>query len=155
MIFDEFLKGLIKHINSEAVIACHGLTSRSQPIQKIPISICVIHGTWFIFVYYLVGFDHVFETSYLYLFDATIILKVILPHPSSTTATRSSYCPNVRNNTNPKPANVTPSLDPPSTSQIPPTPTIHHDKLNTPAPTFHSAVVTDPILNIPPIIKVS
>ena len=36
MIFDEFLKGLIKHINSEAVIACNGLTSRSQPIQKTP-----------------------------------------------------------------------------------------------------------------------
>ena len=36
MIFDEFLKGLIKHINAEAVIACHGLTSRSQPIQKNP-----------------------------------------------------------------------------------------------------------------------
>ena len=34
MIFDEFLKGLIKHINAEAVIACHGLTSRSQPIKK-------------------------------------------------------------------------------------------------------------------------
>jgi hypothetical protein len=36
MIFDEFLKGLIKHINAEAVIACHGLTSKSQPIQKNP-----------------------------------------------------------------------------------------------------------------------
>ena len=66
MIFDEFLKGLIKHINAEAVIACHGLTSRSQPIQKkIPISICVIHGMWFIFefvhFYYLVGFGSCFR----------------------------------------------------------------------------------------------
>ena len=34
MIFDDFLKGLPKHINPEAVIGCHGLTSRFQQLIK-------------------------------------------------------------------------------------------------------------------------
>ena len=34
MIFDDFLKGLTKHINAEAVTGCHGPTRWSQQLSK-------------------------------------------------------------------------------------------------------------------------